>query len=345
MNTATNHRTNMHATMEDVARLAGVSLKSVSRVVNREPHVSSKLLAKVEAAIAELNYVPDMAARSLAGARAFTIGVLFDNPSPNYVMKVQQGIYAACRDNQYHLRVDNIDSTAPNEHFVAQIAAILRNGRCDGFVITPPLTDNLYLLDLLENAGVRYVRIAPEVVPERSPGVCIDDAAGAASVARHLWELGHRRYAILRGPADHGAALSRRRGFIAELERLGLTEPVIEADGKFAFESGIHAGREVLSLSRRPTAIFATNDDSAAGLMSACSQMGLDVPRDVSVCGFDDSWVAKSVWPCLTTVHQPIEKMGYAAAMLLLQREGPKNNLQKLDFHLVVRATTGPAPD
>lgn len=344
MRLATSIRTNMHATMEDVARLAGVSLKSVSRVINREPHVSSKLRAKVEAAIAELNYVPDMAARSLAGARAFTIGVLFDNPSPNYVMKVQQGIYGACRDNQYHLRVDNLDSTAPHEEFVAQIAAILRNGRCDGFVLTPPLTDNFYLLDVLDNAGVQYVRIAPQVEPERSPGVWIDDAAGAAAVARHFWELGHRRYAILCGPPDHGAAVSRRQGFITELERLGLTEPVVEAYGKFAFEPGIHAGREVLSPTRRPTAIFATNDDSAAGLMSACSQMGLDVPRDVSVCGFDDSWVAKSVWPCLTTVHQPIEEMGRAAALLLLRREGQVNNLQKLEFHLVVRATTGPAP-
>ena len=345
MNRASNIRTNMLATMEDVAKLAGVSLKSVSRVINLEPHVSSKLRAKVEAAIAELHYVPDMAARSLAGARAFTIGVLFDNPSPNYVMKVQQGIYGACRDNQYHLRIDSIDSRAPRKQFEAQTSAILRNGRCDGFVITPPLTDNLHLLDMLENAGVRYVRIAPEVEPDRSPGVCIDDAAGAAAVARHLWELGHRRYAILRGPGDHGAAVSRRRGFISELEQLGLTEPVVEADGGFAFLRGIEAGREVLSLRQRPTAVFATNDDSAAGLISACSQMGLEVPHDVSVCGFDDSWVAKSVWPSLTTVHQPIEEMGRAAALLLLRREGPDNILQKLDFHLVVRATTGPPPE
>lgn len=343
MNLATNIRSTTHATMEDVAKLAGVSLKSVSRVINAEPHVSAKLRAKVEAAIAELSYVPDMAARSLAGARAFIIGVMFDNPSPNYIMKVQKGVYSACRDSQYHLRIDTIDSSAPRELFEAQLSAMLRNSRCDGFVLTPPLTDNLLLLDMLDNAGVRYVRIAPDVAPERSPGVCIDDAAGAAAVARHLWDLGHRRYAVLRGPLNHGAAVSRRQGFIAELQRLGLTHPILEADGQFAFEPAIRASREVLASPQRPTAIFAMNDDSAAGAIVACSQLGLAVPHDVSVCGFDDSWVAKSVWPYLTTVYQPIEEMGRAAALLLLRRDEQENVLHKLDFHLVIRDSTAPA--
>jgi len=344
MNLATVSRAAAHATMEDVAKLAGVSLKSVSRVINAEPHVSAKLRAKVDAAIAELNYVPDMAARSLAGSRTFIIGLMFDNPSPNYTMKIQMGAYEACRDSQYHLRIDNIDSTAPRAEFEAQLSAILRNSRCDGFVLTPPLTDNLILLDFLDHAGLRYVRIAPDVDLGRSPGVCIDDAAGAATVARHLWELGHRRFAIVRGPQSHGAAVRRRQGFIDELERLGLKEPIVEADGRFGFEQGITAGHEVLTANPRPTAIFATNDDSAAGVLVACSQHGLKTPHDISVCGFDDSWVAKSVWPYLTTVYQPMEELGRAAAMLLLRRDEPENILHKLDFHLVVRDSTAPPP-
>lgn len=346
MNFTSNSRntSNSHATMEDVAKLAGVSLKSVSRVINAEPHVSSKLRTKVEAAIAELKYVPDMAARSLAGSRAFIVGLMFDNPSPSYTMKIQKGAYDACRDNQYHLRVDNIDSTVPLAEFEAQLSAMLRNSRCDGFVLTPPLTDNLYLLEYLDKAGMRYVRIAPDVERERSPGVCIDDAAGAAAMARHLWELGHRRYAIVGGPSSHGAAVRRREGFIAELQRLGLTEPIVEANGEFAFEAGIRAGREVLSANPRPTAIFAGNDDSAAGIIVACAQLGLTVPRDVSVCGFDDSWIAKSVWPYLTTVYQPMEEMGRAAALLLLRRDEPENVIHKMDFHLVVRDSTAPPP-
>ncbi|MES2303797.1 MAG: LacI family DNA-binding transcriptional regulator [Pseudomonadota bacterium] len=328
--------------MEDVARLAGVSLKSVSRVINGEPHVSAKLRVKVEAAIAELNYVPDTAARSLAGSRAFIVGLLFDNPSPNYTMNIQTGVYEACRDSQHHLRIDNIDSTVPREELEAQLSAMLRNSRCDGFVLTPPLTDNVVLLDFLDRSGIRYVRIAPDIQPERSPGVFIDDAAGAAAMARHLWDLGHRHFAIVCGPDSHGAAGRRKQGFIDELRTLGFTDPIPEESGGFSFELGIGAGARLLAQTPRPTAIFAANDDSAAGVMVACSQAGLNVPRDVSVCGFDDSWVAKSVWPYLTTVCQPIEEMGRAAALLLLRRDEPENVLHKLDFHLVVRDSTAP---
>lgn len=344
MNFAIGGKAALNATMTDVAKLAGVSLKSVSRVINAEPHVSPKLRNKVDAAIATLNYVPDAAARSLAGARTFVIGLMFDNPSPHYTMNVQKGVYAACKENQYHLRVDNIDSTAPGAVFEAQVSAILRNGRCDGFVLTPPLCDNLQLLDLLEGAGVRFVRIAPDLEPGRSPGVCIDDDAGAAAVARHLWELGHRHFGIVRGHSKHSSAANRRRGFLEELDRLGLSEPVVEAEGYFGFETGIQAGKELLSASQQPTAIFALNDDSAAGVMVACSQHGLSVPNDISVCGFDDSWVAKSVWPYLTTVYQPVEEMAHAAALLLLRRGDVENVLHELDFRLVIRDSTAPVP-
>jgi LacI family transcriptional regulator len=166
-------------------------------------------------------------------------------------------------------------------------------------------------------------------------------------MARHLWELGHRRYAVVRGPASHGAAARRVAGFIDELQKLGLEQPVIEADAGFSFEGGIAAGGEIvgsefLDRNDRPTAIFAGNDDSAAGVMVACSQAGVRVPQDVSVCGFDDSWIARSVWPYLTTVYQPIEEMGRAATALLLRREEPESVLHQLDFHVVIRDSTAP---
>lgn len=333
-----------HATMEDVARQAGVSLKSVSRVVNREPHVSDRLREKVEAAIAALGYVPDMAARSLAGARTFIIGLLFDNPSPNYTMKIQRGVYNACKEHHYHLRIDSIDSQSGDVAVAAQVEGILRNSRCDGFVLTPPLTDNPTVLAMLEARQVRYVRVAPDIEPLRSPGVRIDDVAAAGEVARHFWRLGHRRFGLITGPAEHGAAALRRDGFLAALDELGCTTPVASAPGGFEFEGGIEAGRALLSAPDRPTAIFATNDDSAAGCMVACSQAGLAVPHDVSVCGFDDSWIARSVWPYLTTIYQPIEEMGYAAAMDLLRRDPGPDGLTTLDFHLVERDSTAPAP-
>lgn len=334
------------AKMNDVAELAGVSIKSVSRVINNEPHVSPRLRAKVEAAIQALDYVPDNAARSLAGSRSFTIGVMLDNPSPNYTMHVVGGAYRACHERQYHLRIDNLDRLGNAVPFAQQVDQILRHNRCDGFVLTPPLSDNLALLDALDAAGTSYCRIAPSIEIGRSPSVQIDDAAAAAQVAELLWRNGHRRIGLVRGHADHLAAEMRRQGFLDRLHELDPQIIVNEANGDFGFEQGIEAGRELLSARKHPTAIFAANDDSAAGVIAACNQVGLTVPGDVSVCGFDDSWVARSVWPLLTTVHQPIERMGYEAARLLLER-GPVPDSYvplRLDFSVIERNSVGTAP-
>jgi LacI family transcriptional regulator len=339
-------QTTSHATMADVARVAGVSLKSVSRVINKEPHVSPHLREKVEAAIRNLHYVPDTAARSLAGARSFTIGLLFDNPSPNYTMKVLSGAYRACIERQYHLRVDNLSASGDEETVESQIEAILRNSRCDGFILTPPLTDNRQVLDMLEARRVPYVRMAPMLERERSKGVYTDDRGGAARVAELFYELGHRHIAILNGPDSHGAAHDRREGFLGRLKELAPDLVVAEALGGFEFEQGREGARQLLSAAQRPTAIFATNDDSAAGAIGVCNQMGLRVPEDISVCGFDDSWVAKIVWPYLTTIHQPIEDMGYAAAELLLDRSGTaeKQAERHLPYSLVMRDSVAKAP-
>jgi LacI family transcriptional regulator len=325
-------------TMNDVAKAAGVSMKSVSRVVNREPNVTNKLRVKVQGAIERLGYVPDMAARSLAGARAFTIGILFDNPSPNYTMKVQSGAYQACRDHNFHLLIENLDSLA--DDVAEQMRMILLNTRVDGFVLTPPITECAPVLDMLEARGIPYVRIAPVSFPGRSPGFSIDDGAAAGEIARHLWDLGHRRFGLVNGPPVHGAAVTRRAGFLAALEKLGSASSVAEAYGAFSFDIGIEAGRELLDRRRPPTAIFATNDDSAAGVMSAAAQLGLRVPHDVAVVGFDDSWVAKSVWPYLTTIYQPITEMAHQATTLLIERSGG-NGDHRLDYALMIRGSTG----
>jgi LacI family transcriptional regulator len=331
------------ATIIDVATLAGVSWKTVSRVINREPNVRAATAERVNAAIARLGYVPDMAARSLAGSRAFTIGLLFDNPSPNYTMKVQSGAYEACRNRGFHLLIENLESSATN--VTDQMQSILLNTRVDGFVLTPPVTECAAVMDVLEARGIPYARIAPVSFPRRSPAYSIDDAAAAGEIARHLWSLGHRRYGIVTGPPDHGAAGTRRAGFLAALAAMGHSAEVAEAYGGFAFDKGIDAGRNLLDRRTPPTAIFATNDDSAAGVMSAAAQLDLRVPQDVAVVGFDDSWVAKSVWPYLTTIYQPITEMAHQATTMLIEREAfdGSNGDHKLDYALVVRDSTGKA--
>jgi LacI family transcriptional regulator len=331
-------------TMVDVARHAGVSLKSVSRVVNKEPYVSERLHAKVTAAIAALNFVPDQAARSLAGHRSFTIVVVFDNPSPNYIMKVINGAYRACTENGYHMRIDTIDSQEGTARCIAQLDAIIKNSRSDGFIITPPLTDNRLVLDHLEKHGIRYVRIAAVIDPGRSPCVSIDDAAAAADVAQYLWDMGHRRIALVNGPDMHGAARMRREGFLKRLRALDPMIEIPETNGAFLFEGGVQAGRALLASNTHPTAIFAANDDMASGIMAACAERGLSVPDNVSVIGFDDSWIATSTWPYLTTIYQPIEKMAATAVEMLVDRAShkasPKERL--LDYHLVERASAKP---
>jgi len=337
-------RGRINVTISDVARFAQVSIKSVSRVINNEPHVSEKLRTTVEAAIASLNYIPDMAARSLAGSRSFIISVLFDNPSPNYTMDIITGAYRACVDRKYHLRIDNLDTTLSPAVLEKLLRELVAHSRTDGMVLTPPLSDNAQLLDFLESRDIRYVRVAPISFPGRSMAVMIDDGGAAAQIAELLWEQGHRRFGILNGPVFHGAAHTRRKGFV---DRLNLFDPAVEvaeAQGEFAFEIGIKGGLELLSRPDRPTAIFATNDDSAAGLMAACAQLGLRVPEDVSICGFDDSWVARSVWPFLTTVRQPVKEMAQAAALMLLDRANgdERAQVQKLDFEVITRGTVAP---
>lgn len=334
------------ATMADVAREAKVSLKSVSRVINDEPHVSPKLREKVEAAIASLDYVPDTAARSLAGAKSFTIGVMFDNPSPHYTMQVQAGVYRACFEQKHHLRIDNIDSAAAPEQLLEQLRSLQRHGRVDGFVLTPPLTDNSVTLEFLASNQIRYSRIAPVTEDPQAADVTLDDESAGARVAELFWSKGHRRFGIVAGPEAHGAAIARRRGFIEQLKSFDPAVHVEEAYGGFQFESGMAATDELLQAEHRPTAIFALNDDSAAGAIVACQRAGLRVPQDISICGFDDSWVAKSVWPYLTTVKQPVEEMAHAAAMQLLERNNQDREPEKIamPFELIVRDSVGEAP-
>ena len=326
------------ATMADVAAMAGVSMKSVSRVVNNEPHISAKLRSSVEAAIRALDYVPDMAARSLAGTRSFTLGVLFDNPSPNYTMAVISGAYSACVNASHHLRIDNINSSVPAADIVRQLDQILRHSKVDGLLLTPPLTDQSDVLDYLDARGVAYARITPVLDPGRSAMAWMDNVEAGAKVADYFWELGHRRFGMATGPTHHGDAVQRREGFLGRLQQLDPGIVVREADGAFLFGTGIEAGRQLLAGRHFPTAIFAANDDSAAGVMVAARELGLNIPTDVSICGFDDSWVAKSVWPYLTTIRQPIQDMAKAAAELLLDRNKISARLaRQLDFTLIER--------
>ncbi len=336
-------------TINDVARAAGVSTKTVSRVLNGEPHVRQEIRDRVAATARDLDYRPNASARALAGARSYLIGMYLNNPSRSYLSQVEQGAMRACRQAGYHLLVEDI--SGDGAALRSRIAQLHGAVRLDGVVLTPPLSNNANALAELDTQGVPYVLIAPgpQTGAAAAPQVVIDDRQAALEMTRRLLGLGHRRIAFLAGPEGHAAAATRREGYLAALREAGVApEPSWTMRGDYTFPSGQAAAETLLALEPRPTAIFAANDDMALGVLAVAQRLKLDVPRALSVAGFDDTPSAEMVWPALATVRQPIEDMAAAAVDLLVQalrRPAPAGaETQRLDFDLVMRGSVGPAP-
>ncbi|MDT8450507.1 MAG: LacI family DNA-binding transcriptional regulator [Wenzhouxiangellaceae bacterium] len=338
-----------HVTISDVAAEAGVSIKTVSRVINNEPNVRPATAERVREAIRQLDYLPDPSARGLAGQLSWMLGLIYDNPSPNYLFRAITGALQACNQAGYALSLQAPDA---NERDLAtMVLRFVAQSRVDGLLLIPPVGDVPAVLDALERIHLPYVRVAP--LDERpGPGVCIDDRAAASRVVEHLIELGHERIGFVRGHPDHGASEARQDGYrLALMRHRILIDEQLEAEGRFDFESGLVAGQYLLQLDTPPTAIFAANDEMAAGVIQAARQLGWEIPAQLSVAGFDDTPVSRSLWPPLTTVHQPIRHMALRATELLIEEIGqrhrghekpPGPRIQVFDAPLVVRATTAP---
>lgn len=331
-------------TIKDVARLAGVSIKTVSRVLNKERNVSDDTRKAVETAVAELNFHPNISARALAGARSYLIGLIYDNPSLNYVSELQLGAMRACRSGHVHLVIDEVDAACPD--IAASIRDAVLNTPLDGVMLPPPLCDDDAVLSMLEEHRIPFVRIAPHSFPDRGASVGMDDRQAAADMTGFLWDQGHRAIAFIASPPEHGAATRRREGFLAAMAEHGVgVSPEYLVEGEHTTRSGLEAGARLLDLPNPPTAIFAGNDDMAAGVMIAAYQRGLTLPDALSVVGFDDSPIARSLFPLLTTVRQPTAKMAEAAARWLIDRTTAQaGQRQLLSFELVQRGSVAPGP-
>ena len=331
------------ATIYDVARHADVSIKTVSRVLNGEPNVRPQTRQRVMESAAALHYRPSLSARSLAGARSYLLGLLFDNPSPAYVTDVQAGLTARCREAGYHLVIEPVSCASPD---VAGVVEALTGAlRMDGLVLTPPVCDAAAVLDVLDRIAMPYVRIAPWGDLDRGARVGMDDHRAAYEMTGHLLHLGHRDIGFVRGHPGHGASRRRFQGYAQALADQGASlNPDWVAQGYFSFESGAACGELLLDRPDRPSAIFASNDDMALGVMMVAARLGVSVPNQLSVAGFDDSTAAKIVWPPLTTVRQPVVDMAYAAADLMLSRDADpcRPVARMLDFELIVRKSTAP---
>lgn len=332
----------MKATITDVAKLAGVSMKTVSRVLNNEPNVAEKTRARVKAIADELRYSPNLAARGLATSKSYLIALIYDNPSPNYISHIQRGAIDACREAGYHLVVEPFSLAAAETHDEKVKAArtVLDRLPVDGVILTPPLSDDEALLEVLAELNIKCVRIAPKNGGTQA-FVGMDDETASYQMTQHLLKQGHERIAFILGHVDHAATSLRHAGYMRAMQEAGLTvSKDLVVQGDFSFESGAAAARQLLGSGSKdkPTAIFASNDDMAAAVISVAGQMGLDVPGGLSVCGFDDTPLARVVWPALTTVRQPIYKMGHQAAKELVRRsDEAAEKGQILDFEIMVR--------
>ncbi len=332
----------MRSTIKDVSDIAGVSMKTVSRVLNKERYVSEATRLRVEQAVAQLNFQPSAAARTLAGKRSHQIALIYDNHSPHYIHQIQTGVWARCRQEGVRLLAQPADVGSAD--LAREVGGLIDQTQVDGVILSSPVTDVVAVLEELERRAVAYVRISPGTEHERSSSVTMDDVQAADDMTSHLVALGHRRIAFVIGHPNHTASDLRLFGYRRALDRAGLAfEPKYVRPGQFDFESGEAAADVLLDLSPRPTAIFASNDDMAAGVLTVAHRRGLAVPGDLSVAGFDDTALASQLWPPLTTVRQPTRELAYAAAGLLF---GAADEIvhRRLPHELVVRASTAPPP-
>ena len=334
------------ATIDDVARLADVSIKTVSRVLNHEPKVRESTQDRVLEAMEALKYSPNSSARRLAGNRSYLLGLLYDNPSASYIIGIQDGLLDACKDDHYDILIQPCQSNDPG--LLEEIEELVTSVRVDGLVLTSPISDMESVRQLLRTLNAPNVVLSPSIEADPKWAVRTNDREICAEMVHYLVSLGHERIAFVMGHPDHKAINERFEGYKDGMRENGLkTRKSYCVQGYNSFDSGVAAARKLLSRKVSPTAIFFATDDMAAGMLKLAHELKMVVPRDLSVVGFDDIPLAKQVWPFLTTIRQPVHDMAKLAGELLIKRlrgESPEGVQQILNSELVIRDSTGPVP-
>jgi LacI family transcriptional regulator, galactose operon repressor len=335
------------STIHEVAARAGVSVKTVSRVLNEPENVRENTRERVHDAMRALNYRPNEAARQLRGQTATNIGVLLGDPSSGYQSRVHQAMLAACLAAGSYLCVELFEGPSPG--WEERVSVFIQQTRISGMVLLPPLCDFQPLKTLLRDLGVRVVAISPAMPDPVNPSVSMDDRAAASEIVGALIDLGHTRIGHVTGDPDHVAASLRRNGYVDAFITRGLARPPLElmVEGDFRFRKGRLAAEQLLAVKPAPTAVFAANDDTAAAVCMVAHGLGLRIPRDLSVVGFDDTPIASAIWPTLTTVRQPFTAMAESALKALALADAPGREPQRgrtyvERYELVFRESSGP---
>lgn len=333
------------ATMRDVARRAGVSHMTVSRVINRDKAVSEPTRRQVERAIEELRFVPNPAARALSGGEPVEVALLHRFPNPGSLGDFLVHLVQHCAKTHSSLFVREVTGGTD----FAAIADELKERGTRAVLLSPPLPDERSLTAALEAQGMSIVGIGATRRSSAIPSVGIDEREAARALTEHLLQLGHRRIAFIKGNPVHASSEARLSGYLWALKQAGIAvDERLVVDGMYTYQSGLGAADKLLSLDARPTAVFASNDDMAAAVISSAHQRGIAVPAELSVCGFDDAPIATTIWPALTTVRRPTREMTEAAFSILFDQyltdpDSPREPRQILfDYALVQRQSDAP---
>lgn len=340
-------------TIDDVARHSGVGRTTVSRVLNGGPNVRDEVRARVLKSMEALDYRVNPQARSLAGGGSRMLAMILASdleaePNSFYASALELGALRECLALGYQLLTRHVPQQSPDRR--RQVLELMTTQRCRGLILTPPFADDAELIEQIRQSGCEVVTISPGG-PGRAvaDGVGIDDEAGGYDIARHLLDLGHRRFAFINGIEGHLSAEHRFDGLRRALAERGLDPAGVQVvRGDFTFRSGSVLTAQLLDQPHPPTALICANDDMAAGALSVAHGRGLDVPGELSITGFDDTPVSEIVWPPLTTVHQPLKAMGREAVLVLADRltgaAGGDWSFRTLPHSVVARGSAAAPP-
>ena len=334
-------------TINSVAELAGVSKRTVSRVINLSPKVNEVTRARVWQVIEQLNFTPNRQARGLAASRSFLIGLIYDVPTL-FINEIQKGILSVCGDAGYELVVHacHIES----DRLIDDVTRFVSRAKVDGMIILPPVSELGEVAETLDKAGCRYVQFTSELGVEPWKLVVTNYMPAITDMTNHLVMLGHNKMGFISGPRNNISSQKRQEIFAQALARYDLElRPEMIVEGAFTYESGVKAARKILSWKRRPTAIFAANDEMAFGVMKVAHDMGLKIPDDLSLVGFDGTPFSSFVIPALSTIRRQTDEMSRLGTqkLLALIDQGPdaaRGFETMVSPQFVPRESTGPAP-
>lgn len=327
----------------DVAKYAGVSKKTVSRVLNHERNVSKVTREIVLKAFKELNYKPNSYARNLSLLKSFIIGFLYDNPSQSYITRLQSGAISACKEGGYNLLIH--PSQLRGKELLDNIQKLKNDTYLDGLLLAPPFSDNLELMEFLKYKKIPFARVASNILDDDSISIGFNDLESAYEITKYLITLGHTKIGFIKGFSEHGTSEQRLLGYQKALEDSQIAlRPEFITSGDFSYNSGEVCAKNLLTMQERPSAIFASNDYMAAAVLKVASQLKIAVPEQLSVAGFDNGPISHHIWPGLTTMSQPVEDMTYMAATKLIEQLSTKEKFvcrETLNSEFIIRESTG----